>query len=145
MLRMNQEARQLQDAFVQIGAEMLGVDSAGPARQEELQGDQGRLEATGELAQSSDQQLNTASDGAAGLQQANDAALAEATQRRDAATERAQECSDAATEREEQADSLAEQLRAWASGHAQARQQAIAATEQRLQSEGRIVVRSSEQ
>ena len=145
MLRMNREARQMQDSFAQMGAEMLGVDSAGPAREEELQGDQGRLEETGEMAQESDQQLQTSSAGAEGLQDANEAALAEATQRRDAATDRAQECSEAVTEREARADSLAEQLRAWAAAHAAARQQAIAATEQRLESEGRTVLRRSGQ
>ena len=145
MVRMNQEARDLQGAFTQMGAELLGVESAGPAREGELEGDQGRLEATGELAQSSDEQLHTASAGAAVLQDANEAALTEATEREEAATERAQECSDAAAEREGQADSLAEQLRAWATAHAAARQQAIAATQNRLESEGRTVVRTSDQ
>jgi hypothetical protein len=144
MLRMNQEARQMQDAFAQMGAEMLGVETAGPAREAELQGDQGRLEATSEQAQTSDQQLNTASEGAAGLQDANEAALAEANQREEAATGRADECSEAVAEREERAGSLAEQLRAWAAAHAQARQAAIAATEQRLVSEGRTVLGRSE-
>jgi len=144
MLQMNREAQQMQQAFAQMGAEMLGVDSAGPAREAELHSDEGRLEATGERAQSSDGELHTASEGAAQLQDANETALAEAAQARDAHTDQAQQLGDAATQREEQADSLAEQLRAWASAHAQARRQAIAATEQRLQSEGRTVVRSSE-
>jgi hypothetical protein len=144
MLRMNQEARRLQDAFTQMGAQMLGVDSAGPANEQGLQDDRGRLEETSELADVSDQQLHTANAGAEGLQDANAAALAEATRRQQAATDRAQECGDAAAEREQRADSLAEQLRAWAAAHAQARRQAIAATEQRLASEGRIVVPRSQ-
>jgi hypothetical protein len=144
MMRMNQEAREMQAAFAQMGAEMLGVETQGPAREGELRDDQGRLEATGELADASDQQLHTASTGADGLQQANEAALAEARRREEAATEREQECSEAVSAREERADSLAEQLRAWAPAHAAARQQAIAATEARLEGEGRTVVESSE-
>ncbi len=144
MLRMNREARQMQDAFTQMGAEMLGVETAGPAREAELQGDQGRLESTAEQAEVSDGHLNTASEGAAGLQDANEAALAEANQREEAATGRADECTEGIGEREARADSLAEQLRAWAAAHAAARQAAIAATEQRLVSEGRTVLSRSE-
>ena len=142
---MNEEAQKLQSSFTQVGAEMLGVKSAGPTRQAALQGDQGRLEATSEQAQSSDEQLHTANQGAAGLQAGNDATLAEAAATRDAATERAQQCTDAVTQREQQADSLAEQLQAWATAHRAARQQAITATEQRLENEGRVVVRNSRQ
>ena len=145
MLRMNQEARKMQEAFDQMGGQMGGVDSASPANKQGLQGDQARLQETGGLAQTSDEQLHTASTGAAGLQQANEAALAEANDRKKTATERAQESSDAAAEREEKANSLAEQLRAWGRLHAQARRRAVAATEQRLQKEGCIVVESSKQ
>jgi hypothetical protein len=145
MLRMNQEAGKMQEAFDQMGAQIGGVDGAGPANEQGLQDDQARLKETGELAQASDEQLHTASTGAAGLQQANEAALAEANDRRKTATERAQESGDAAAEREEKANSLAEQLRAWGRLHAQARRRAVAATEQRLQKEGLIVVESSEQ
>lgn len=144
MLRMNQEAQQMQQAFAQMGAEMLGVDNTGPARAAELQGDQGRLEATGDQAQSSDQDLHTASAGAAGLQNANEAALAEAARARDTAAEQAQQLGDAAAQREEHADSLAEQLGVWAEAHKSARDQAIQATERRLQAEGKINVRSTE-
>src|SRR5262245_54469822 len=64
MLRMNKEARKLQDAFTQMGAEMFGAESAGPARQGELQSDAGRLEATGQQAQSSGEDLQTSREGA---------------------------------------------------------------------------------
>lgn len=144
MMQMNQEARQMQDAFAQMGAEMLGIESGGPAREGELQNDQSRLETTGQQAQVSDQDLNTSSRGAAGLQQSNEAALAEANRREEAATGRADECTEGVAEREQRAESLAEQMRAWAAAHAAARQQAIAATEQRLASEGRVVVSRSE-
>jgi hypothetical protein len=145
MLRMNKEAREMQKAFDQMDTKMSSVDGASPANKQGLQDDQARLNQTSGLAQTSDEQLHTASTGAAGLQQANEAALAEANDRRKTATERAQESGDAAAEREEKANSLAEQLRAWGRLHAQARQRAIAATEQRLQKEGLIVVESSRQ
>jgi hypothetical protein len=144
MMRMNQEAQGMQDAFGQMAAEMLGVETEGPVREGELQDDKGRLEATGDLADTSDQQLQTSSTGADGLQQANEAALAEARRREAAATDRGQECTDAVSEREQRAQSLAEQLQAWAAAHAAARHQAIAATVARLEGEGRTVVQSSE-
>ena len=144
MQQMNAEARQMQESFDTMAAEMLGVDEQGPEQQAELQGDQGRLEATGEQAVESDSQLQTASEGADGLQQANEAALAEARQREQAATGRAEECDAAVAEREQRADTLAEQLRAWAQTHAGARRQAIAATEARLAGEGRTVIESTE-
>lgn len=143
MMRMNQEAQQMQEAFDQMGAEMLGVDSEGPVRQGELEGDQASLEATGEMAQASDEQLQTASEGAAGLQAANEASLAEATELSDAAAGRADQCEEGVSEREERADSLAAQLQAWASAHQAARQQAVQAAQERLVSEGRIVLKSS--
>jgi hypothetical protein len=144
MLRMNEEARKMQEAFAQMAAQMLGVDSAGPANAQQLESDQARLEATGEQAQSSDERLHTANAGAKGLQEANEAALAEAAERRDTATERTQVCADAATQREKQADTLAERLRAWAGLHAKARQRAIDETTERLRREGRTVLRSTE-
>lgn len=145
MLRMNQEARQMQDAFGQMAAHMAGVDEQGPSDEAALDSDQQRLETTGEQAQQSDEQLHTASAGAQGLQDANEAALNEANTLEQAATDRSQECSDAVAEREQQAGSLAEQLRTWANAHAEARRQAVAATEARLQQEGRVVVSGSEQ
>jgi DNA repair exonuclease SbcCD ATPase subunit len=144
MLQMNREAQEMQAAFAQMGAEMLGVDSAGPAREAELQSDQERLETTDAQAQTSEQELNTASEGAAGLQEANEATLAEASQARDTATDQAQQLGEAATQREEQATSLAEQLRVWAEAHKAARDQAIEATVSRLQSEGYTIIGSRE-
>jgi hypothetical protein len=145
MQQMNQEAEQMQGSFTQMGAQMAGVDSGAPGREAELTGNEERLTATSEQAASSGEDLQSASEGAAALQEANQAAQAEATDTSLMCTEQAQQHGDAAAEREEQADTLAEQMRAWASAHAQARQQAIAATEQRLQSEGRTIVRRSGQ
>jgi hypothetical protein len=145
MLQMNQEAEQMQNSFAQMAAQMAGVDSGAPNREAELSGNQERLAATGEQAASTAQELQSTSEGAAALQEANEAAQAEATDASLTCTDQAQQHEDAATARRAQADSLAEQMRNWASAHAQARQQAIETTEQRLTHEGRTVVRSSGQ
>jgi hypothetical protein len=123
---------------------MLGVDNAGPANAQGLQDDHARLQVTDEQAQRSDKRLQTASAGAKGIQQANEDALAEATDRRNTASERAQECGDAAETREKQADTLAERLRAWAGQHAGARRNATRATTERLRREGRKILGSTE-
>jgi hypothetical protein len=141
-LEMNQEAQRMQQAFGQMGAEMLGIETQGPARQQELQGDQGRLEETAQQAQASGDGMQQASEGAAGLQEANDAALDEASELETQATDQAEELGASADERTEQADTLAEQLRIWAIAHRAARQQAIDATVARLESEGRTVLSS---
>jgi hypothetical protein len=140
MLQMNQDARQMQDAFAQMGAQMVGIDQGGPAREGALEGDAGRLGATGQAAKASEQRLHTASEGAAGLQQANQAALTEANASRDASTSRADECSDAIDERQTKATTLAQQLQQWAQAHKAARDAAIAATEERLRGEGKKVL-----
>ena len=144
MLRMNHDAEQFQAALGQMAAQMLGVDSGGPAREGQLQGDQQRLQTADQRAQASGQQLQTARTGAQSLQQSNEAALTQATTAQGEATDRANQCSDAVAERQEHATSLAEQLKAWAAAHQAARQRAIAETEKRLESQGLVVVRSSE-
>ena len=145
MMRMNSEAQQMQQAFDQMEAQTSGVDSGGAARESALGSDQARLEAADQQAQSSDEQLHTASEGASALQQHNEATFSEASNASAAATERADQCTEAASEREQQATSLAQQLQTWAQTHQAARQQAVAETEARLEGEGRRVVRSSPQ
>lgn len=145
MTQMNREARQMQQTFDQMGAHMLGINTAQPVQQAGLQGDAARLDATGVQAEASQEYLQTASTGAQGLQEANQATMDEANRAHDHATDQSAQLGDAVTERETQAQSLADQLSAWAVAHRQARQQAIQATELRLRGEGRIVVSSSEQ
>jgi hypothetical protein len=144
MLKMNDDANRLLLAFGQMAGLVDGAEGAGPANEQRLQDDKSRLQGTAKSAERSDERLQTAQAGAQGLQQANEAALAEASERKATADERAGQCGDAASVREARAASLAQQLRVWAARHAQARQQAIAATSQRLQREGRIVVHDSE-
>jgi hypothetical protein len=145
MLQMNQEAQQMQAAFVQMGAEMAGVDSAGPVRSAELRSDNARLAATGTQAVSSEQELRTASRGAQQLRSTNEMAMSDARTASVAASQHAEQLSSAAAERELRASTLAEQLRIWARTHQAARTTAIQATAQRLQRAGRTVVGSSEQ
>lgn len=142
MAEMNGEARRMQAAFDQMGAHMSGADGAQPARAEELASDSSRIAATGEQAQTSHEDLQTAADGAVGLQSANDATLAAAQQRQQAADQRSDELGAAADDRQAAADSLAAQMRAWAQTHHDERSQAIAATVARLQEQGRIVTDS---
>ena len=143
MSEMNGEARRMQDAFAQMGNHMAGADGAQPARAAALTDDSARIAATGEQAQSSHEELQTAADGAVGLQSANDATLAAAQQRRQAADQRSAELQSAADDRQAAADSLAAQMQAWAQAHRDERSQAIAATAARLQGEGKIVTESS--
>ena len=143
MSEMNGEARRMQDAFAQMGNHMAGADGAQPARAAALTDDSARIAATGEQAQSSHEELQTAADGAVGLQSANDATLAAAQQRQQAADQRSAELQSAADDRQAAADSLATQMQAWAQAHRDERSQAIAATAARLQGEGKIVTESS--
>ena len=144
MAEMNREADTMQDALIEMGSQMLGSDAAQPAQAAALEGDAGVLSATVGQAQASGGDLQTSADGAAGLQSANQAALAEARRREGAAEQREGQLADAATEREQRADTLAEQLQQWAQQHVAQRQQAIATTTERLQAEGHAVTGSSE-
>jgi hypothetical protein len=144
MLQMNREARQLQDTFTQMGEQMLGLDCEQPARQAELENDASRLDATGEQAKTSAQDVRIANAGARALRNANEAALGEANRMRNAATSREQQLADAVAKREARADSLAQQLNAWAAAHKAARDQAVQTTVARLQREGKTIVRSEQ-
>lgn len=144
MLQMNEDANKMQSAFVDMGAQMLGIDGQQPARQSELHRDAGRLDATATQAQGSQTDLHTAQAGAQGVQQANNAAKSEAFILRDNATQRGQQLGDQANKKQEQAKTLSEQMKAWAVAHKAARQQAIEATKQRLLAQGKVNVRTGE-
>lgn len=139
MAEMNQQTREMQAAFDQMGARMLGVDGEQPAREGELAGAAVRLDATGEQAQASDQRLQKADEGAGGLRDANEATLAQAQRRSEAASGRSQSLADAAREREQQAATLAAQLQAWAVLHHDQRTGAVDRTVRRLEAEGKVV------
>ena len=143
MAEMNAEAQRMQAAFDQMGAQMLGVDGEQPARQGELQGDAERIDRTDAQAQTSEQRLQTADEGAAGLHAGNEATLAEARRLGAAATRRGEALAQAAAEREQRATSLAGELRVWAVMHRAQRARAVAATAVRLEAEGNVVTQRS--
>jgi hypothetical protein len=143
MAEMNREADTMQHALTEMGTQMLGSDAAQPAQAAALVGDAGVLSATVGQAQASGGDLQTSAQGAAALQSANAAAQAEARRREGAAEQREGQLADAAAEREQRADTLAEQLQQWAQQHGAQRQQAIAATTERLQAEGHAVTGST--
>ena len=142
MAQMNAEATRMHDSIDHMDSRMAGADGAQPGRAAELADHAQRIAATGEQAQSTHKEMQSAEKGAAGLQSANDAALAAAQERQQAANDRGDELGAAADERQAQADSLAAQMRAWAQIHRDERAQAIAATTTRLQGEGKIVTES---
>ncbi len=144
MLQMNHDASQMMDSFEHMGEKMAGAGSEQPAHQAELQGDAGRLENAGSQAETANGDLHSAQAGAEGLLRANSEAKGEAEQLRDAATRRGAQMGEAATGKQEAAKTLAERMQAWAVAHKAARQQAIAATQARLQAQGKVNVRSTD-
>lgn len=134
----------MQSAFANMGAQMLGIDTQQPARQAELQDDAGRLRTTATEAQGAQGDLQTAQTGAQGLQQANNAARSEAESLRDNATRQGRSLGEQAENKQAEAQTLSEQMQAWAVAHKAARQQAIEATRQRLQAQGKLNVRTME-
>ena len=142
MAELNTDARNMQDAFGKMDGHMGHADGEQPARAAELDNDSRRIASTGAQAQASHEQLQTAADGAAGLQSANEATLGAAQQRQQAADQRRDELDAAAADRQATADSLAEQMRAWAQTHRDERAQAVAATVAQLQDKGKIVTES---
>ncbi|WP_460890944.1 hypothetical protein, partial [Ramlibacter alkalitolerans] len=141
MLEMNAEARRMQEAFGEMGAQMVGLDSAQPERAASLQGDATRLDATGSQAQTSEADLRSAHAGARGLQQSNEQARGEAERLEAGAQEQERSLADAAAQRQQEAQTLAEQMQAWAQEHRAARQRAIEQTMERLRGEGKQNVR----
>ncbi len=130
--------------FYGMDEAMTEQQEAGPAKQQELEAQQGTLDSTNDAANTSQQEFEQASEGAQNLQQANDQKVAEAGQAREEARQQGGELDEAVTTKEDQAQTLSEQLQAWAEVHKAARQRAIESTRQRLIEEGYTVTESSE-
>jgi hypothetical protein len=139
MIRMNNDATKLQQAFAQMAATMVSQNEAQSARRQELQGDQEHLQQINEQAQTSEQDLQLANEGVEGLQQENERRLGQATEARVEAADQKAELDEAVSVRQQQTRDLAEQLRVWANEHKAAREAAIQVTRQRLQAQGYIV------
>jgi len=131
----------MQEAFGQMGAQMVGLDSAQPERAASLQGDASRLDETGSQAQTSETDLRSAHAGARGLQQSNESARDEADRLQADAQQQDRALGDSAAQHQEQAQTLADQMQAWAQEHHAARQRAIDQTMERLRGEGKQNVR----
>jgi hypothetical protein len=142
MLRMNGDARHIQEAFAQMAVSMATQNDAQPARQQELSGDAGRLDGAAEQAVTSEQDLQTANDGAQGLEQANQSKIDEAVDSKNQCTAEKDELTTAADLKKQRAQTLTEQLQAWATAHKAARDAAIQATRERLTAQGMVVVDS---
>ncbi len=139
MLRMSRDADRLDQAFHQMDLSMNQQADAAPARQQELANDQSRLQAAGQQAETSEQDLQNAEAGAKALQQANEAKLREAQQAKKEAGTQKTTLGAAADAKQKQAQTLAEQLQAWANAHRQAREKALEETRKRLQDQGYVV------
>jgi hypothetical protein len=144
MAQMNRDSRQMLGAFAEIIVAMATQNEEQPARQQSLQDDSGSLETTNEQGATSQENFQQASEGAQGLQTANDASVVEAGQAREEVTQQRNELDEAATTKENQASTLAEQLQAWAQAHRAARQAAIEQTQERLRNEGHVITSVSE-
>lgn len=144
MAEMNQDARQIQDAFAQMAIAMVTQEEAQPDRQTELIGQQSRIEATDAGATASSQSVEQSQRDALSLQQENETQLRGARQARAEASEHEQTLDEAATTKQAQADTLAEQLKTWAQQHKEARRQAVEATAKQLEAEGYVVLEKNE-
>ena len=139
MSQMNQDSRRLQDSFVQMAVNMATQEAAQPARQESLQQDQARLQATNQQTTTTQQDFQSAQEGAQTMQQNNETRLADAQAARTEADNQQTDLSQAADRKQQQAQTLSQELQAWASAHKAARQAKITETQQRLRGQGYIV------
>jgi hypothetical protein len=139
MQKMANDSDRLLAAFGDMGSNMETQNAAQPARQQELQSDQQRLETTDQQAEASQDQLQQAKQGAETFQQSNAVKLEQAGQARAEATDQKQELDDAATAKRTETENLSQQMQQWAAGHKAARDAAIEETRQRLQAEGKVV------
>jgi hypothetical protein len=139
MQQMADDANRMDQAFTQMDLSMEQQADAQPARQQELQGDQSRLETTDQQAQTSQDTLQQASEGAQTFQQENDQRLQQATQGREEAAQQKGELDEAVDAKQQQAETFAQELQGWAGEHQAARQTAIQATSQQIEEQGYVV------
>jgi Domain of unknown function (DUF4157) len=139
MSEMNKDSRKLQDSFAQMAVNMAAQAAAQPARQESLQQDQTRLQATNQQSTTTQQDFHTAQDGAQTMQQNNDTRLDQAQAAKTEADNQTTDLNQAAEIKQQKATTLSQELQAWASAHKAARHTAITETQERLQKQGYIV------
>jgi hypothetical protein len=115
-----------------------------PLRQQELQSDNARIQASGQEGQAAQADLQQSQAGAEAFASANQAKVQEATAGKAQAAGEKTRLDSLAQQKEQKGTTLAEQLQAWATDHKAARQQAIEETKQKLQAEGKIVTGEKE-
>jgi len=144
MRKMNTDALRLENSFVRLAMEMARQQSSQAGVQSGLQSDQSRLEQTDQQTDASQENLQLTSEGAAGLQGANQQKLAETGGARAEAAQQKQEFAEAADAKQEQAQTLHEQLQAWSEAHKSAREEAIAEAVERIEAGGGVVTEVKE-
>jgi hypothetical protein len=139
MAKMNADGQKVTEAFEQMGVTMAEQATGLPARQQELQGDNSRIQASGQQGQAAAADLQQAQQGALAFQQANTAKIQQATAGKAQAAGQENKLEASAKNKTQKATTLAEQLQTWATEHKAARQQAVEETKQQLQSKGKVV------
>jgi hypothetical protein len=139
MAKMNADGEKVTEAFEQMGVNMAEQAAGLPARQQELQGDNARIQASGQQGQAASADLEKSQQGALAFQQANESKIQQATKGQSQAAGQERKLDASAKTRTQKATTLAEQLQAWASEHKAARQKAVEEKTQQIQAKGKVV------
>ena len=122
-----------------MGVKMAEQAVGLPARQQELQTDNTRIQASGQEGQVATADLQQAQQGALAFQQANEAKIQQATAGKTQAAGQESKLEASAKNKTQKATTLADQLQVWATEHKAARQKAVEETRQQLQAKGKVV------
>jgi|GEM_PF-5324067 len=139
MGRMNADGERVQHAFDQMTVQMAEQATGLPLRQQELQSDRTRIQASGQQGKAAATDLQRAQQGAQTFEQANQVKIQQATAGKEQATREEARLGAQAQTKQALATTLAAQLQAWATEHKAAREKAIEKTKQQLQAQGKIV------
>lgn len=133
MLRMNEDANRMSEAFAQMDGTMSEQAAQQPAQAEALSGDAQRLTAVQEQTGTSRTDLDTAGQGARGLSDANTARVNDAATAREEARSQKDQLGGAIEARQAEHASLQAELTGWALRHREQRFAAQAQTRANLQ------------
>lgn len=130
MQSMNADANRMSEAFSQMDETMATESAKGPDAQAQLQGDQEVLATTQETAATSRTDLDTAQQGAQGLNTANQTAVADASAAEAEARGQREQLTGAIESKRTEHQSLTSELSGWAQRHRDARTAAVAQQQQ---------------
>ncbi len=139
MQDMNNDATQMLSSFDQMDASMAEQNATGQVCQQQLGDEATQIEGTSTQAQATSETITTANEDAVCLQQQNQEAIADATQRRADAAGATSELDGQIQSQESQAESLSQQLQTWAQAHRAARLSALEATRAKVEENGLCV------